>query len=434
MKILMKKYLSGLLSVLLIFVGVMPVFSSVEKTEYHFTNIINKDILNSFKVTDSYDSNNNNNFVIWIQDLHNDFVTQNKIYKALENLTEKHDFKIYGEGVVDKNLDISILNSIPDKRIKKEIIDNLFKTSVLSACEYFALSNANKNINGIENKKEYLNNLLLLEKINKNKDFNNYIINNISNKVTELKQKSILDRVLALQILKLNDADIPDNFPNLQKYQTISKNLSNIDSKKLNSQFKNFLLQSKNYSTVYHLLSLKTDYGYAQVYDYIDNNLPELKESKKNKELMMYLQSNKLLFEINTVNLLYEKEYYINSLLNNEFLDQNEREIIDLDNYVKLLKDLVNVNILPSHYKILKENKKYFTELLNKYLSNDLLAFALYLLNDKDIFDFFDTNIDRNEIFIENLLDDSSDKIIVAGGFHSDITNKLNRQKYRMLF
>ncbi|MBR3628578.1 MAG: hypothetical protein IKN42_07035 [Elusimicrobia bacterium] len=425
----MKKYLSGLLSVLLIFVGVMPVFSSVEKTEYHFTNIINKDILNSFKVTDSYDSNNNNNFVIWIQDLHNDFVTQNKIYKALENLTEKHDFKIYGEGVVDKNLDISILNSIPDKRIKKEIIDNLFKTSVLSACEYFALSNANKNINGIENKKEYLNNLLLLEKINKNKDFNNYIINNISNKVTELKQKSILDRVLALQILKLNDADIPDNFPNLQKYQTISKNLSNIDSKKLNSQFKNFLLQSKNYSTVYHLLSLKTDYGYAQVYDYIDNNLPELKESKKNKELMMYLQSNKLLFEINTVNLLYEKEYYINSLLNNEFLDQNEREIIDLDNYVKLLKDLVNVNILPSHYKILKENKKYFTELLNKYLSNDLLAFALYLLNDKDIFDFFDTNIDRNEIFIENLLDDSSDKIIVAGGFHSDITNKLKQAK-----
>lgn len=424
MKILTKKILSTLLATLLIFGSVIPVFSSVEKTEYNFANIINKDILNHFKITDSYNANNNN-FVIWIQDLHNDFETQNKIYKALENLTEKHNFKVYGEGVVDKKLDVSVLNSIPNQRIKKGTIDNLFKTSVLSACEYFVLSNTGNYVNGIENKKEYLDNLAILEKINRNKVFNNYIVDNIISKTTALKQQSILDRVLALQILKLNDANIPDNFPNLQKYQTISKNLSTIDQKKLNSQFKNFLSQSKNYSTIYNLLSLKSDYGYAQIYDYIDSNLPELKKSKENKELIIYLQSNKLLFEINTVNLLHEKEYYISNLLNNEPLNQGEREIIDLDNYVKLLKDLINVNILPSHYKLLKENKKYFTELLNKYLSNDLLAFAIYLLNDKDLFDFFDTNIDRNEIFVNNLLKDNSDKIVVAGGFHSDITDKL---------
>lgn len=424
MKMLTKKILSTLLATLLVFGSVIPVFSSVEKTEYNFANIINKDILNHFKITDSYNANNNN-FVIWIQDLHNDFETQNKIYKALENLTEKHNFKVYGEGVVDQKLDVSVLNSIPNQRIKKETIDNLFRTSVLSACEYFVLSNTKNYVNGIENKKEYLDNLAILEKINRNKVFNNYIVDNIISKTTALKQQSILDRVLALQILKLDDANIPDNFPNLQKYQTISKNLTSIDQKKLNSQFKNFLLQSKNYSTIYNLLSLKSDYGYAQIYDYIDSNLPELKKSKENKELIIYLQSNKLLFEINTVNLLHEKEYYISNLLNNEPLNQGEREIIDLDNYVKLLKDLINVNILPSHYKLLKENKKYFTELLNKYLSNDLLAFAIYLLNDKDLFDFFDTNIDRNEIFVNNLLKDNSDKIVVAGGFHSDITDKL---------
>jgi len=426
MRILTKKILSVFLSFSLVCCGVMPAFSSFEKTEKDLKNIIDKDTLNSFKITDFYNSSSGS-FVVWIQDLHNDFTTQNKIYKALENLTKKHDFKIYGEGVVDKKLDVSLLSSIPNNRIKKETIDDLFKTSVLSACEYYALSNTEKSINGIENKKEYLDNLSILEKINKNKDFNNYILDSIINEVTELKQQNILDRVLSLQILKLNDVNIPDNYPNLQKYQTVSKNLSNINSKKLNSQFKNLLAQSKNYSELYNLLSLGSDYGYAQVYDYIDSNLPELKESKKDKELITYLQSNKLLSEINTVNLLYEKEYYINDLLNSESLDQNEREIIDLDNYIKLLKDLVNANILPSHYILLKENKKYFAELLNKYLSNELLAFALYLLNDKDMFDFFDTNIGRNEIFVKNLLKDNSDKIVVAGGFHSDITKKLKQ-------
>ena len=426
MRILTKKILSVLLSFLLVFCGVIPAFSSFENSEHNLKNIIDKEVLNLFKITDSYNSNNGN-FIIWIQDLHNDFTTQNRIYKALENLTKKHDFKIYGEGVVDKKLDVSILNSIPNKRIKKETVNVLFKNSILSACEYYVLSNTDKSVNGIEDKKEYLDNLTILERINKNKDFNNYVADNIIKEVSDLKQQNILDRVLSLQILKLNDVNIPDNYPNLQKYQIVSNNLSNINPRKLQSQFKNFLSQSKKYSGLYNLLTLDSDYGYAQVYDYINSTLPELKESKKDKELITYFQSNKLLSEINMVSLLYEKEYYINDLLNNESLDENEREIIDLDNYVKLLKDLINANILPSHYKLLKENKKYFTELIKKYLSNDVLAFALYLLNDKDLFSFFDTNMERNEIFVNNLLKDNSDKIVVAGGFHSDITDKLKQ-------
>ncbi|MCR4663244.1 MAG: hypothetical protein K5622_05080 [Endomicrobiaceae bacterium] len=419
---LTKKLLSVFLSTLLFFGSAVSAFSSAGKAEIDYTNLINKDILTYFKITDNYKSGGNN-LVIWIQDLHNDYETQNKIYKVLENLTKKYDFEIYSEGVIDNTLDVSLLNSIPNKKIKEETINTLFKNSVLSACEYFALSNKEKNISGIEDKKEYINNLVLLDKINKNKDFNNYIVTNIINQVNELKQQNLVEKVLSLQILKLNEINIPDNYPNLQKYQTVSKTLSDINSKKLNSQFKNFVSNNKISSSVYDLLKLQSDYGYAQIYDYIDSNLPEFKQN--NKELVMYLQSNKLLFEINSVDLLYEKELFISNLLNNESLDQNEREIIDLDKYAGFLRDLVNVNILPSHYNLLKENKKYFTELLQKYLSEDSVVFALHLLNDNDLFSFFDTNIDRNEIFVNKLTKDNSNKIVVAGGFHSDITNKL---------
>ena len=294
MKKLTTRFLSVILSTLLVFSSVVPAFSSTGKAESSFANVINKDILNSFKVTDHYKSDNNN-LVIWIQDLHNDYATQDKIYKALDNLTKKYDFEIYSEGVIDNTLDVSFLSSIPNEKIKKETIDTLFKNSVLSACEYFVLSNPEKKINGIEDKKEYVSNLLLLEKINKNKNFNNYIIDNIMVQVNDLKQQSVINRVLSLQVLKLNEANIPNSFPNLQKYQTVSKNLSNIDSKKLNSQFKEFVADSKKTTAFYDLLKLKSDYGYARIYDYIDSNMPELKQSKKNKELITYLESNKIL-------------------------------------------------------------------------------------------------------------------------------------------
>ncbi len=424
MNILIKKLLSATLSTLLIFSSVVSVFAYTEKDKSNLKNLIDSDILNSFKVTDSYNANSEN-FVVWIQDLHNDFSTQKQIYNVLEKLSKKQSFEIYGEGIVDNTLDVSILNSIPNERLRKETINNLFKTSILSACEYFVLSDKRNSIKGIENKKEYMDNLLLLEKIDRNKSFNNYIVDNVLKQINDIKRQNIINRVLSLQMLNLNDTEIPNTYPNLQKYKAVSKNLSAINYKKLNSQFKHFVNDSKSNSTLYPLLKQPSDYGYGKIYDYINSNLPNLQKS--NKELVEYLKANKMLSEINSVNLFYEKESFVNQLLSNESLEQNETEIINLENYVKYLKDLINTQILPNHYLSLRENKKYFSELLEKYLPKDLLVFALCLLNDKDFFDFFDNNIKRNDIFIENLAKTNSNKIIVAGGFHSDITAKLKK-------
>ena len=422
MNILIKKLLSTTLSTLLIFSSAVSAFAYTEKDNSNLKNLIDSDILNSFKVTDSYNANSEN-FVVWIQDLHNDFSTQKQIYNALEKLSKKQYFEIYGEGIVDNTLDVSILNSIPNERLRKETINNLFKTSILSACEYFVLSDKRNSIKGIENKKEYMDNLLLLEKIDRNKSFNNYIVDNVLKQVNDIKHQNIINRVLSLQMLNLNDADIPNTYPNLQKYKAVSKNLSAINYKKLNSQFKHFVNDSKGNSTLYPLLKEPSDYGYGKIYDYINSNLPNLQKS--NKELVEYLKANKMLSEINSVNLFHEKESFVNQLLSNESLEQNETEIINLENYVKYLKDLINTQILPNHYLSLRENRKYFSELLKKYLPKDLLVFALCLLNDNDFFVFFDNNIKRNDIFIENLAKTNSNKIIVAGGFHSDITSKL---------
>ena len=47
--------------------------------------------------------------------------------------------------------------------------------------------------------------------------------------------------------------------------------------------------------------------------------------------------------------------------------------------------------------------------------------------HDKDIFEFYDTNLNRNEIFVKNLTKDKSNKIVIAGGFHSEIVKELKK-------
>lgn len=425
MNILSKKLFSLIISLSLIIGTIDFSFATGLAQKNNFNGIINDDILSYSKVTDFY-IGQDNSIIVWIQDLHNDFSTQKKIYNLLSNLTKNKNFDIYSEGVIDTNLDTSILQYIPNEKLKEQTINNLFEESVLSACEYFALSNTAKQINGIEDRQLYYNNLELLEKINSTKKFNNFITDNIIKFTEELKHQSILNRVLALQILKLNEMVVPENFPNLKKYQTVSNSLSNINSKKLNSQFKIFVEKTKGNPDIYNLLKLNSDYGYSKIYDYINSNLPEFHKNN-NDELLSYFKANKQLFEINQINLVYEKELFINQLLSNESLSENETEILDLNKFAKLLKDLINTNILPGHYMDLKENKKYVLELFNKYLPKDLLAFATCLLNNDDIFEFYNTNINRNEVFVKNLTKDFSNKIIVAGGFHCDITKDLKK-------
>lgn len=426
MKKFSKKLFSIFLSVFFAVGSFNLSFANTDTNQGNFKTIINEKVLNYSTITDSYNANNGS-IIVWIQDLHNDFVTQKKIYNILNILTKNSDFEIYGEGVVDETLDISFFNSISNKQIKEKTINDLFQTSVLSGCEYFALLNDNKAIKGIEDKEIYEKNSKLLEDINKNKEFNNFLVENLISYVKNLKNSSIINKDLTLKLSNLNGINANINYPNLYKYQTVYENLSGLNKRKLNVQFKNFVNKYRNNPKIYDLLKQNSDYGYAKIYDYIIKGTELTETEKKNKELFSFFENTKLITEINSIKLLYEKEAALNELLSLQSLEKSEKEIINLEHFSYLLKDLVNTNILPQHYTELKENKKYVATLFYKYLPKNISCFALSILNNKTFFDFYDTNIYRNKIFIENLVKDNSNKIIIAGGFHYEITEELKK-------
>ena len=426
----MKKFISLFVIFIL---NVNIVFASNTSVDFIQTPIEkNESILNYGKVTDSYFTDNNS-LVIWVQDLHNDPSVQTNVYNILNMLSSVKDFNgVYIEGAESGEFDTYILKSINNANIRNTTVKNLLNTGVLSGSEYFAILNDTKKIYGIENNNIYKSNLKNLEKINSHKQFNNYIVSKIIDSINNIKKQYILDSILSSQFIDLNTIPLNNFFPNLQKQQSVLKILNNISYSKLNKQINKLLTNSNEtisfdkYTELSKFVNYNSNYGYAKAYDYIHNNLPDFADT--NTDLNLFLKANKTLLDINPIKLIYEKDLLKKLLLSNANLDTIEKEILDLDYFANLLKDLVTTTILPEQYIELKKNRGYIINLANKYLPSITKIFALNFLNDTTFFDFYDTNLKRNEIFINNIkLHSPGVQIIVAGGFHTGLTDELKK-------
>lgn len=428
-----------LISLFVIFIlNVNIVFASNTSADFIQTSIEkNENILNYGKITDSYFADNNS-LIIWVQDLHNDPSIQTNIYNILNILSSVKEFNsVYIEGAGYGEFDTSILKSINDANIRNTTVKNLLNKGILSGSEYFAILNDTKKIYGIENNDVYQSNLINLEKINSQKQFNNYIVSKIIDSTNNIKKQYLLDSILASQYIDLRTIPLNNFFPNLQKQQSVLKIFNDISYSKLNKQINKLLTNSNetisfdNYTELSKFINYNSNYGYAKAYDYIHTNLPNFAD--RNTDLNLFFKANKTLLDINPIKLIYEKEFLKKQLLTNANLDTIEKEILDLDYFANLLKDLVNTTILPEQYIELKRNRTYIINLANKYLPAVTKNFAVNFFNDTTFFDFYDTNLNRNKIFVNNMqLHNPGIQIIVAGGFHTGLIDELkkNNQSY----
>lgn len=398
-----------------------------------FSLDIGEDIFNYSKITDS-NTEQNCEAIIWIQDLHNDHITQNNIYNILSLLAANKDINnIYMEGVNNNEvLDTSLISSIPNNDIRNKTIQNLFKDGTLSAGEYFSL-NTNKKIYGIEDAKIYSQNLKILEKINNTKELNNYVTSKISSFVQDLKKSYILNGITALQNKDITSLALEDSFPNLQKQQNILKKADDINYYTLNKELQQILselqkdIPSKQYETISKYLKSNNSYGYVKFYDCVKNNLD------KYPNLNLFLQSNADLFAINPIQLLKETNEIKKQLLEDINLNISENEMLDLEYYSKAISNLVNTTISAEQYDQIKQNKDYISYIFKKYLPLNLSKFALMYLNDKDFFTFYENNLYRNKIFVKNILENAKNdsnkfNVLIAGGFHNEITDELKKK------
>lgn len=389
---------------------------------------IDETIFKYGKITDSY-KGNDSSLVVWIQDLHNDPAVQKNIYAILDILSKNGSNEIYIEGACQGEFDTSVFKCINGKNIRNSTAKNLLNAGILSGSEYYAVLNDNKKIYGIENNDIYRQNLKNLEIINSRKQFNNYIISKTADCVNDIKKNYILNSILALQNINLKKITLTDLFPNLKKQQSILNIFDKINYSRLNKELNDLMTDSKentisdNHAEFSKFINYNSTYGYAKAYDYIEKNT-----DNKQSDLTLFLKANKTLLEINPSRLIYEKELLKKQMLTEANLNNTEKEIFDLDRFTVLLSSLANTVILPEQYAELKKNRKYAQSLYAKYLPAEIKNFTLNLLNSEILFNFYDANLTRNDVFIKNMNEGNAQiQILVAGGFHSGLTETLKK-------
>lgn len=94
--------------------------------------------------------------IIQIQDAHTSLTAQYSIVKILQNLSKNYDLDLIALEGAEGPIDISLLRTFPDPKIRKETAEYLMRKGKMSAGEFFSIiSEKDIKLYGIENNALY---------------------------------------------------------------------------------------------------------------------------------------------------------------------------------------------------------------------------------------------------------------------------------------
>ncbi|MFH1319445.1 MAG: hypothetical protein ABII90_02175 [Bacteroidota bacterium] len=168
--------------------------------------------------------------VINIQDLHCHPEVQRNISNILESLNKKYGLKnIYVEGGYG-SIDTSWICNIKDKKVKKEIIENLIDQGRLTGTEYYSvISNKPNLLKGIEDEAIHKANIVRLGKILNKKEHFEKKIQELNKTLEFMKAKYISSRNRSFNNLieKYKSSDISTE----KYYEFLGKCIETINKK-----------------------------------------------------------------------------------------------------------------------------------------------------------------------------------------------------------
>ncbi len=121
--------------------------------------------------------------------------------------------------------------------------------------------------------------------------------------------------------------------------------------------------------------------------------------------------------------------------------EENERELIKLSRHIRLLKDIVELKVLPEDVTYYRNNKdkfssSVFTEYISKNAPDKSLDSHVVLLDEilPSVDDFYKFAEERSEVITKNALNklqNSNGKImpLIAGGYHTDGITRVLKEK-----
>ncbi|MDR1942404.1 MAG: phosphotransferase, partial [Endomicrobium sp.] len=420
--------------------------------------------------------------VVNIQDLHSHPQAQKNIAQIIETLDDKYKVKaVYLEGASGK-VDLSWLSKTQDKEIAKQTAEQLVLDGRLTGVEYYAFLNDKKNAFGLENENVHKENIERLGKIYENEAKYAKIIKDAEKEIRYLSNKFLTQQsknYLAL-IDKYNGKKIKDyefykklfkyvgqinadlqsygvllpidinEYPELQTVILLNEASNKLQPKKVNTELSAFLNELKSSLNYREYSKILKDTDNFQDVDALCKYLSHYGiDKKKSPQLAAFVTLKELNAKINPVALFFQEQKLKEQILSALAVTFEENEISFLQSFFPFFKGYLTNELTAKDEQYFKENFKVFSDIYAKYVSvNQIKKIAddFEFLND-----YYNVNNTRNEIFIENIKQNTpliqggartkegaaeilakADEVIilVSGGYHAHgIAELLNEKK-----
>ena len=363
--------------------------------------------------------------VIHIQDLHCHPEVQRNIADIVKLFDGKYNVdKVFVEGAPSGKVDTGFLSSIPDEKAQKQTLDNLLNKGILSGTEYYSILNKKDNLYGLEEWQVYLSNLKRIRSMMENKEQHLSMADDLNRNIAQLKGEYLSSRVQRLEtFLKTSGADRNEKFylklealdkkynvglelyPNLSKYITMIKLNKGMKTRKLQGEFKDYVrdLQQVLPYAVYSRLAEKlkdgsrTEEYYLSLSEIAREYSPALET--KYPVLAKFFEYIRLNYSINPIHLALEERAFSRNLLSAYSERMLDKEVLFLAEMGEHFRNFLDLKITPDEYDYFVKHVDRFRIVLRKYFDNRELGAAARFMDEQEGFDFFATNIARNQIF-----------------------------------
>ena len=426
--------------------------------------------------------------VVNIQDLHCHAQTQRNISKIIEQLARKYNLKrIYVEGGYG-NIDTSWLNSVKDENVKKQVIEELLEQGILTGSEYYKITSGNKEIElkGIDEEKLHKENIKRLSWMIDNQSKYKKLTENIDKEIELLEKKYVNseNKRFSTNIEKYTKNEIDtkrfyrqlikyvkdinnnphkynnvtainlDDYPNIMKFMKLTKISQKMKVKEITSQlymvindiktklpynvYTKFVEETGNFQDSQKLVELISLLCNKAGID-LDNKYSSLK---------IFLESNELNRNLNSVELVQEERHLIGQIRAALSYSNEEYEITYVSDFSSCFKDYLEYKLMEGDWLYFKQGFAKFRSLYGKYAVTDRIK---EIEQDfSEINNYYEINDKRNDVFVNNLLENenpqlledkslrqeeevlagSKDVIIaVTGGFHSQALEEILQAK-----
>lgn len=363
----------------------------------------------------------NGSLIIHIQDAHANYEGQMNLANILESLIKDYGLNLILVEGGSTDSDFTYLRKRASLKERKEKAGKLLRDSIITGEEYLNIaSDYPMSFQGIEDRAIYDANLDALWQIDRFKKSGVEYIDKLIVASNTLKQyiynKDLLDIDKAKEGYKNEKLKILDYYKYL--YDSAEKKNISLEG------FPNFV----------NLIKI------SELEKRID--IDKIKERKAtDDEITLYKEYVKASENLDTNKLFKEEPEVEKFLMENLAVSPDQKALIKISRALSIMKNLLNVKVIPEEYAYFLKNKREFSPLTwaaflkeksNKYnLSPDVPNNYHILTNNlQKIEDFYALAQDRNSVFIRKTekrmkKDDAKIAALISGGFHTPMVLRL---------